>query len=111
MLYDFTMKSVNKECHHFKTPPPNCLYIKFTSNTPMNMMRMPLGTLEIKFPESKIFIRRNRLNRLMSHKLKTKQTTLFAFDIYKQRFLIKRGIDEFLFLPHICLPTNVPDRF
>ena len=50
---------------------------------------MSLGTLEIKFRESKIYIRRNWLYRLMGHKLKyTKQTILFAFEIYQQKFLI-----------------------
>ena len=44
-------------------------YIKFTQNTLMDMTRMPLGILEIKFHESKIFFRRNRLNRLLRHKL------------------------------------------
>ena len=53
----------------------------------MDMTRIPLGALEIKFRESKIFIRLNMLNRLMRHKMKlTKQTILFAFDIYQLRF-------------------------
>ena len=52
------------------------------------MTRMPLGTFGIKFRDSKMFTRRNRLNRLMSHTLKyTNQTILYAFDIYQQRFL------------------------
>ena len=47
-------------------------YIKFTSNILMGMTRMPLGSLEIKFSESKIFIHRIRLNRLIRHRLKSR---------------------------------------
>ena len=65
-------------------------HITNPSNILTDMTRMPLGTLGIKFRDSKIFIRRNRLNSLVSYKLnETKQTILYAFDIYQQRFLIE----------------------
>ena len=77
-------------------------HVTVPSNILNDMAKMPLGTLGIKFGDSKMFIRRNRLNRLMSHKLKyTNQTILYAFDIYQQRFLIEWGFDIFIFLPHI----------
>ena len=45
---------------------------------------MLLGTLDINSRESKMLIRRNKLNRLMSHKSKyTSQTMLYFFDIYQ----------------------------
>ena len=65
-------------------------HITDPSNILTDMARMPLGTLGIKFRDSKMFIRRNRLNRLMSYKLSyTNQTILYAFAIYQQRFLIE----------------------
>ena len=87
MLNDFAIKSVIKEVHHFQIPSPNGIF-----NTIVDIKRMPLGILEIKFRENKTFIRRNWLNRLSSHKLKymyTKQTILFAFGIHQQRFLME----------------------
>ena len=64
-------------------------HITVPSNILNDMTRMTFGTLGIKFRDSKMFVRRNRLNRFMSHKLKyTHQTMLNAFDIYQQRFLI-----------------------
>ena len=44
-------------------------HIKFTSDILTDRTRVPLGTLDITFCESKMFIRRNSLNRLMGHKL------------------------------------------
>ena len=72
------------------------------------MTRMPLGTLGIKFRDSKMFIRRNRLNWLMSYKVNyTNQTIVYAFDIYQQRFLIEWEIDVFIFLPRISYTDTV----
>ena len=63
-------------------------HITVPLNILTDMTRLPLGTLGIKFRDSKMFIRRNRLNRLMSYELNyTNQTILYAFDIYQQRFL------------------------
>ena len=65
-------------------------HITVPSNILTDMTRMPMGTLSIKFRDSKMFIRRNRLNRLMGYKLNyTNQTILYAFAIYQQRFLIE----------------------
>ena len=108
MLNVFAMKSAIKERHHFKYHYQMVFHITAPSNILNNMTRMPLGILGIKFHDSKMLIRRNRLNRLMSHKLKyTNQITLYAFDIYQQRFLIERGIDIFTFLPHIFYSDTV----
>ena len=88
MLNVFAMKSAFKERHHSKYHYQKVFHIPVPSNILKDMTRMPLGTLGIKFRDSKMFIRRNRLNRLMSHKLNyTNQTILYAFDIYQQRFL------------------------
>ena len=90
MLNVFAMKSAIKERHHSKYHYQMVFHITVPSNILNDMTRMPLGTLGIKFRDSKMFIRRNRLNRLMGHKLKyTNQTILYAFDIYQQRFLIE----------------------
>ena len=108
MLKVFAIKSAIKERHHFKYHLQMVLHITAPSNILTDMTRMPLGTVGIKFRVSKMFIRRNRLNRLMSHKLKyTNQTILFAFDICQQRFLIKWGIDIFIFFPHIFYTDSV----
>ena len=86
----FAMKSAIKERHHSKYHYHMVFHITAPSNILNDMTRMTLGTLGIKFRNSKMFIRRNRLNRLMSQKLKyTNQTILYAFDIYQQRFLIE----------------------
>ena len=83
-------------------------HITVPSNILTDMTRMLLGALGIKFRDSKMFIRRNRLNRLMSYKLNHRnQTILYAFAIYQQRFLIERGIDIFIFLPHISYTDTV----
>ena len=70
MLNVFAAKSAIKERHHSKYH----YHMVFHTTVPLNilndMTRMPLGTLGIKFRDSKMFIRRNRLNRLMGHKLK-----------------------------------------
>ena len=98
----FSTKSAIKERHHCKYHHQMVLHITVPSNILINMIRMRLGSLGIKFRDSKMFIRRNRLNRLISYKLNyTNQTILYAFDIYQQRFLIERRIDIFIFLPHI----------
>ena len=89
MLNVFAINSAIKERNHSKYHHQMVFHISVPSNILNDMTRMPLGTLGIKFHDSKKFIRRNRLNRLMSHKLKyTNQTILYAFDIYQQRFLI-----------------------
>ena len=84
----------------------------FHSTVPSNilndMTRMQLGTLGLKYRDGQMFIRRIRLNRLMSQKSKyTNQPILYAFDIYQQRFLIEWGIDLFIFLPHIFYSDTV----
>ena len=90
MLNVFAMKSAIKERHRSEYHYQMVLHITVPSNILNDMTRVPLGTLGIKFRDSKMFIRRNRLNRLMSHKLKyTNQTILYAIDIYQQRFLIE----------------------
>ena len=89
MLNVFAIKSAIKERHHSKYHYQMVFPITVPSNIPNDMTRMPLGTLGIQFRDSKMFIRRNRLNRLMSHILiYINQTILYAFDIYQQRFLI-----------------------
>ena len=62
MLNDFVVKSVIKECHPCQLYH-NQIVFYITSNTLMNIIRMPLGNLETKVceRESKIFIRRNWL--------------------------------------------------
>ena len=98
MLTVFAMNQVIKECHRSKYHH----HITVPSNILIGMARMPLGTLGIAFPNSNMFISRNRLNRLMSHKLKyTNQTILYVFDIYIKRFLIEREIDISVILLHI----------
>ena len=85
-------------------------HITVPSNIPTDMTRMLLGTFGIKFRDSKMFIRRNRLNRLMSYKLNHRNQTIiytYAFAIYQQRFLIEWGIDIFIFLPHISYTDTV----
>ena len=90
MLKAFAMKSAIKERRHSKYHYQKVVHFIVPSNILNGMTRMPFGTLGIIFRDSKIFIRRNRLNELMSHKLKyTSQTILYAFDIYQQRFLIE----------------------
>ena len=102
------MKSANKERHHSKYHPQMVLHIKVSSNVLTDITRLPLGTLGVKFRVSKMFIRRNMLNRLMIHKLKyTNQTILYAFGTYRQRFLIEWEIDIFIFLPHIFYTDSV----
>ena len=108
MLYNFATKSAIKESHHSKYHHQMVFNITVPSNILIDMTRMPLGTLGIKFRDSKMFIRRNRLNRLMGYTLYyTTQTILYAFDIYQQRFFIERGIDIFIFLPHISYTDTV----
>ena len=70
MFSVFAMKLAIKNAIISKYHHQMVFYIKFASNTLMDMPRMPLGTLEIKFREGKIFIHRNRLIRVMKHKLK-----------------------------------------
>ena len=81
----FAMKSAIKERRHYKYHHQMVFHITVPSNILTDMTRMPLGTLGIQFGDSKMFIRRNSLNRLMSHKLKyTNQTIIHVFDIYQQ---------------------------
>ena len=88
MLNVFATKSAFKERYRSKYHHHMVFHTTVPSNILNDMTRMPLGTLGIKFRDSTMFIRRNRLNSLMSHKLKyTNQTILDAFDIYQQRFL------------------------
>ena len=83
MLNVFAMKSAIEERPHSKYHYQMVFHITVPSNILNDMTRMTLGTLGIKVRDSKKFIRRNRLNRLMSHKLKyTIQAILYAFDIY-----------------------------
>ena len=90
MLNVFATKSAFKERYLSKYQHHMVFHTTFPSNILNDMTRMPLGTLGIKFRDSTMFIGRNRLNRLMGHKLKyTNQTILVVFDIYQQRFLIK----------------------
>ena len=77
MLDVFATKSAIKERHRSKYHRHMVFHTPVPSNILSDMTRMPLGTLGIKLHDSKMFIRRNRLNRLMSHKLKyTNQTIL-----------------------------------
>ena len=72
MLYFFATKLAIKERHHQMV-----FHLTVPSNILIDMTRMPLGTLGIKFRDRKMFIRRNRLNKLMSNKLNdTNQTIL-----------------------------------
>ena len=90
MLYIFATKSAIKERDHAKYHHQMVFHITVPSNILNDMTKMPLGTLGIKFRDSKMFIHRNRLNRLISYKVNyTNQTTVYAFDIYQQRFLIE----------------------
>ena len=90
VLYIFTMKSAIKERHHSKYHHQIVFHVTVPSNILIDMTRMPLGTLGIKFRDSKMFIHRNRLNRRISYKLNyTNQIILYAFDVYQQRFLIE----------------------
>ena len=99
MLKVFAIKSAIKERHHFKYHLQMVLHITVPSNILTDMTRISLGYLGIKFRVSKMFIRRNRLNRLMSHKLKyTNQTILFA---------IEWGIDKFIYFSHIFYTDSV----
>ena len=108
MLYVFVMKSAIKERHHSKYHHQMVFHSTAPSNILNDMTRMSLGTLGIKFRDSKMYVRRNWLNRLMSHELKyTKQTILYAFDIYQERFLVEWGIDIFIFLSHILYTDTV----
>ena len=70
MFYVFAMKSAIKERNNSKYHHKMVFYITVPSNILNDMTRMPLGISCIKFRDSKMFIRRNRLNRLMSHNLK-----------------------------------------
>ena len=108
VLYLSATKSATKECHHSKYHHQMVSHITVLSNTLTYMIRVPFGTLGIKFRDRKMFILRNRLNRLMSYKLNyTNQKILYAFDIYQQRFLIEWGINIFIFLPYISYTDTV----
>ena len=64
----FAMKSAIKERHHSKYHYQMVFHITAPSNILNDMTRILLGALGIKFYNSKMFIRRNRLNRLMGHR-------------------------------------------
>ena len=57
MVNVFAMKSAIKERHHSKYHLQMVLHITVPSNILTDMTRMPLGTLDIKFRVSKMFIR------------------------------------------------------
>ena len=89
MLNVFAMKSAIKERNHSKYRHQMVFHITVPSNILTDMTRMPLGTLGIKFCDSKTFIRWNRLNRLMSHKLKyTNQTILYVLILISRDSLL-----------------------
>ena len=112
MLIVFAMKSAIKEHHHSKYHYQMVFHITVLSNILTDMTRMPLGTLGIKFRDSKMFIRRNRLNRLMSHKLKyTNQTILYAF-IYLSAEIPYRVRNRHIYISTTYLLLRYcPDRF
>ena len=64
---------------------------------------MLLGTLGIKFRDNKMFIRRNRLNRLMSYKLiiETKQFDMLLIFITKDS--LQNEESTYLYFYHISL--------
>ena len=64
MLNVFAMKSAIKERSHSKYHHQMVFHITVPSNILIGMTRMPLGTLDIKFRDSEMFILRNRLNGL-----------------------------------------------
>ena len=80
-------------------------YINLTSNILMDMMRIPLGTLEIKFYESKMFIYRNWLHSLMSHKLKKTKKDIYSLLIFITRMSLQN--EESTYLYHISLYTDI----
>ena len=107
------MKSAIKKRHNSKYHHQIVFHITVPSNILTDMTRMPLGTLGIKFRDSKMFIHRNRLNRLISYKLNyTNQTILYAFDIYQQRYLTerKRYRHIYIFTTYL-LHRYCPDHF
>ena len=79
MLSVFAMKSAIKERHHSQYHYQMVFHITVPSNILNDMARIPLGTLGIKVRDSKMFIRRNRLNRLMSQKLKHEPNNFICF--------------------------------
>ena len=85
MLNVFAMKSASKERHDSKYHYQMVFHITVPSNILNDMTRMPLGTLGIKFRDSKMFIRRNRLNRLMSHKLNIQTKQFYMHLIFISR--------------------------
>ena len=95
------MKSAIKERNHSKYRHQMVFHITVPSNILTDMTRMPLGTLGIKFCDSKMFIRRNRLNRLMSHKLKyTNQTILYVL-IFISRDSLLNEESTYIYFNHI----------
>ena len=63
VLYIFATKSAIKERHHSKYHHQMVFHIAVPSNILTDMTRMLLGILGIKFRDSKMFIRRNRLKK------------------------------------------------
>ena len=60
VLYISATKSAIKECHHSKYHHQMVFHITDPSNILTDMTRMLLGTLGIKFRDSKMFIRRKK---------------------------------------------------
>ena len=112
MLNVFAMKPAIKERHHPKYHYQVVFHITVPSNKLKDMTRMPLGSLGIKFRDSKMFIRRNRLNRLISHKLKyTNQTILYVFLYLSAEIPYRmRNRHIYIFTTYLLL-RYCPDRF
>ena len=101
MLNVFAMKSAFKERHHFKYHYQKVFHIPVPSNILKDMTRMPLGTLGIKFRDSKLFIRRNRLNRLMSHKKNIQTKQFYMLLIFISRDSLQNEESTYLYFYHI----------
>ena len=113
MLNVFAMKPASKERHHSKYHYQVVFHITVSSNILKDMTRMPLGTLGIKFRDSKMFIRRTRLNRLIGHKSKynTNQTILYVFLYLSAEISYRmRNRHIYIFTTYLLL-RYCPDRF
>ena len=111
MLNVFAMKSAIKERNHSKYRHQMVFHITVPSNILTDMTRMPLGTLGIKFCDSKTFIRWNRLNRLMSHKLKyTNQTILYVLILISRDSLLNEE-STYIYIYIYILTTYLLHRY
>ena len=112
MLYIFAIKSAIKERHHSIYHHQMVFHITVPSNILNDMTRMPLGTSGINFRDSKMFIRRNRLNRLMSYTLEyTNQTILYVFWYLSAEIPYRmRNRHIYIFTTYL-LHRYCPDRF